>query len=818
MRDLREAIRALRSTPIVTAAAVLTLALCLGANTALFSILDSLLLRTLPIRDPHGLVAISGESEDAQLMYPAWLAVRDGKLLDGAFAWANDGLSEVQDGETRPVRVIWASEHFFDTLGVRTPLGRTLDRADGPVAVISASFWRRRFGNTRDVLGRTITLDRVPFTVAGVADASFFGLEVGTTVDAILPLDSEPLLHRVPSRQALWPWLHVAGRVPAGRTLDSTIAALRAAQPRIRDATNPFEDAEARDAYLKDPWTLQSAASGTSRLRTRYGTALLTLTAITGLVLLVGCANIANLQLARAGARRYEYSVRAALGASRWQLMRPTLIESALLAASGTALGFAFARPAGELLVAQLATWATAPVLDLAPNARVVAVSVASMTTAMLLFGVAPGILAGRALPIDALTRVPARSRGGRLAVSEVLVALQMGVCVLLLVGAGLFIRSFAGLAYRDLGFDRRQVVVAVADATRSRVPGAQRLALFERIRDEAARLPGVDTAALSMATPLGSAGARFTARVSLNAADVTSATAPRLLTNLIGPGWFTTYGTRLRAGRDFTSADAPGSQPVAIVNEAFARRFFAGESPLGRTFSTTTPGLGAPSGVTPAIVGVVEDAAFTNVRTPVEPTVYRPLAQTASVHLLEAVPTICVSVRAATSSSPEQLRGIVAAALAAADRDTSISTVTVGAQLDASYVRERLLGILAGAFAVIGLLLGALGLYGVTTLWVIGRRRELAVRVALGADRQRITRLVFRRLALVAGCGLAIGSAAAFSTGRLIEGLLYGLDSHDPVTFALTAATLIVTCITAAWAPARRAARTEPMIVLREA
>jgi len=828
MQDVREAFRTLRATPLVTTIAVLSLTLGIGANTAIFSILNSLLLRPLPVRDPHGLVAVGSPTpgQDAELTYPVWLALRDRTLLDGTFAWARDGLSDVQAGETRPVGVIWASGRFFDTLGVTAIAGRTLDARDdrrgggpdGAAAVLSAAFWQRRFGGAADILGKTIVLDRVPFTIVGVADPSFFGLEVGSRFDVVLPLEAEPLLQRSPSRLKQWPWLHVLGRLPPGQTPASAAAALVAAQPSIRAATMPdYASARDRDDYLTETWTLRSAANGTSRLRGRYGSALTTLMAIAGLVLLVGCANIANLQLARAGARRYERSIRSALGASRWRLMRPVLAESLLLAAAGTALGLALARPAGALLVAQLATWVSAPDLDLAPDARVLAVSAALLSATALLFGVAPAILAGRAAPIEALKRGPAG--GGRRgpAVREILVGLQIAVCVLLLVGAGLFIRSFAALAYRDLGFDRRPVVVAAIDATRSAVPPEQRLALFERMRERAAALSAAGSAALSMATPLGNAGVRFTPLVSLNAADIASDTAPRILTNVVSPDWFATYGTRMKAGRDFSRSDTAGSAPVAVVNDAFARRFFPGTSPLGRTFSTTTPGLSFDQAVAPEIVGVVEDAAFTSVRNAIEPTVYRPLAQVASADLLKAVPTLCLSVRAGAGASPAGLRGMLAPELTAVDAGVSVATVTVDAQLDAYHVRERLLGLLAGFFAALGLLLAAIGLYGVTSHWVSGRRRELGIRIALGAEGHRVAGLVLRRLALVTICGAVAGGAASLAAGRLVESLLFGVQARDPLSFAAAAVTLFVTCIAAAWLPARRAARTDPMIVLRE-
>src|SRR4051812_44411160 len=291
MSNLKDGFRALTATPIVSLVAILSLALGIGANTAIFSILDSLMLRTLPVREPQRLVAIAAEGEDVLLDYRVWIALRDRDLLDGAFAWARDGAGRVEDGQTKAVSVLWVSGGFFDTLGVPAALGRTLRESDdrrgggpgGPVAVVSDGFWRRRLGADPAVIGRTLTLDRVTFTIAGVAPARFFGLEVGAPFDVILPLETEPLLGRLPSRLKHWPWLHVTGRLPPDRSAAAASAALLAAQPRIRTETMPdFERGEDRDEYLSAAWSLRPAATGTSRLRRRYGTALQTLWVVAG--------------------------------------------------------------------------------------------------------------------------------------------------------------------------------------------------------------------------------------------------------------------------------------------------------------------------------------------------------------------------------------------------------------------------------------------------------------------------------------------------------------------------------------------------------
>jgi hypothetical protein len=319
------------------------------------------------------------------------------------------------------------------------------------------------------------------------------------------------------------------------------------------------------------------------------------------------------------------------------------------------------------------------------------------------------------------------------------------------------------------------------------------------------------------MATPLGNAGVRFTPSVAVDAGPVDWSRAPRALTNVIGPGWFDTYGTRLIGGRDFSDADGAGSPEVAIVNEAFGRRFFGGAVPLGRTIRMSRPGLSLEGSVAVEIVGLVENAAFTSVRSAVEPMLYRPLAQTADEKLLSAVPSVSVSVRAASGIPPASVQGSVARAIVAIDSDLAVMPISIQAQLDASYVRERLLRLVSGFFGALGLALAVVGVYGVTAQSVHGRRRELGIRMALGADRATIVRLLVRRCAALALTGTAIGALASVWATRAVASLLFGVTARDPLAFVAAAITLLVTCGVAAWLPARRAARTEPTIVLRE-
>jgi len=824
VQDLRDAIRTLRSSPLISAVAVLSLALGIGANTAIFSILNSLLLKPLPVRDPQRLVALGSDQpgEDAAMTYPIWQQVRDRRLLNEAFVWATDRVTIANGGDTQAVEAIWASGTFFETLGVRAVAGRVFGDADdrrgggsdGPVAVISDGASRRLFGGSAEAIGRTLAIERVAFTIVGVTPPGFFGLNIGSAVDVILPLETEPILNRIPSRLERWPWLHITARLRPGETVDAATAAVRAQQPQIRDATLPYSRARDREAYLTKPWTMRSAATGSSRLRSRYGAALSTLLAIVGLVLLVACANIAHVQLARAAARRYEFSVRVALGASRLRVVRQQLVESLMLSALGAALGLAFAQWGGQLIVAQLSTWASTAFLDLSPDWRVLGATGAVTLSTAILFGTVPALRAARADPIDALNqRRRGLAGGGPGGVGGGLVIVQIALSLVLVIGAGLFLRSFAALAYRDLGFDRSRVVVAVVDARRSAVPPHGRAALFERVRQAAAAVPGVESAATSMATPLGSAGIRFTRDVSqpgnpaLGGNDVTIFTTP------VSPDWFRTFGTRLVAGRDIDARDAATAPNVAIINEAFAKRYFVG-NPLGQTILV---GAEPPDRRPVEIVGVVQNAAFTSVREPVEPTMYVPLLQVIDEELLTSFPSICVSIRSAGDLPPARLTSSVAAAIANVDGAVTVSFQTVTETLSVYYIRERLLALISGYFGALALLLAALGLYGVTAYSVSRRRTEIGIRMAMGADASAVVRLVLRRVAFLCGLGIALGVVMSLWAMRLVEALLFDTPARDPVMIGASAVALGLIAGAAGWLPARRASRIDPAEALRD-
>ncbi len=817
-QDVAYGFRVLTQAPTYTTAAILSLALGIGANTAIFSILDSLLLKPLPVRDPQQLVAIASDEagQDATLTYPIWQQIRDRGLFDTPFVWASDLLTASDGNEGFPIEAIWADGAFFDVLGTPAAIGRTLSPMDdqrgggpeGPSAVISDAFWSRRFARDRGAIGRTVVVGDVPYRIVGVTPPSFFGLEVGHSFDMILPLETETLLKRFPSRltSPSWPWLHIAGRLRPGERLDALTARIRAAQADIKAATMPpYSKPELREAYLRAPWSIRSAATGSSSLRERYAPALFVLLAIVGLVLLIACANIANLQLARTSARHYEFSVRRALGASQGRIAQQQLVESLLLSIAGALLGYLFAQWGCRMVVAQLSTWAATAFLDFSADLRVLGATVLVTVATTLLYGLAPAVRAARAEPLTALKGGPI-TRGKRTLAASAILG-QAALSFALVVASVAFVRSFSALAHRDLGFDRSRVVVGVLD--NRLIPSSARVALYERVRDVVAAVPGVESAAISTATPLGNAGVRFTIDALI---PETAAVGRNILMNPVSAGWFRTYGTRLIRGRDFGVADN-ASGAVAIVNEAFARRYFPGADAVGRQLLLK----GARSGSERVdIVGVAENAAFTSARDPVPPTLYRPFAQVID-ESRAALPSVSISVRAAQGIPPDRLDAAIAAAIAALNPGLKVSFRTLDTYLSVYYIRERLLATVSGFFGALALLLAAVGVFGVTAYSVNERRPELALRLALGATRMKVAALVVRRASALAGAGLLAGGIAAWWGTRFIRNLLFGMDGRDLWTFGAAAFSIAGVMAVAAWLPARKAGRANLATVLRQ-
>jgi predicted permease len=825
LQDLRLAIRSLRATPIVTLVAGLSLALGIGANTAIFSLVDRLVLRPLPVRDPGRLVLLAST---AQLSYTPnqSYAVLEAiaahtELFDGVFAVGNCcAQSTLVRGESSEfVDRMLVSGSYFGTLGVNALLGRVLTPADdelaggpdGTAAVLSYAMWRRRFNGDPHAVGTQIVLDRAPVTIVGVLPPYFVGTEVGRTLDVFLPgrraaaaLFPEPF-DRYSS------WLNIIIRLKAGQTLASGVAAIRSLEPELRATTRRPQ--ESPSEYLKAPLTLVPAAGGTSggtsSLRARFERPLMAVFAVVLMVLLIAAANVANMQLARSAARRHEISVRLALGSSRWQIARLLATESALLAAAGTAAGVVFAAWAGNVLVAQLSTGVRPISFDAILDWRVLVFAAGIMIVTTVLLGVVPAIHASYVPPIDSLKDRGSPARGDR-GLSSVVVITQVAVSLALVVLAGLFVRTFSHLAHVPLGFDRSETLLVTVRAPT--VPGTERNALYHRLVKAVASVPGVESSGGSMNAPLAG---------TLNGDFVVSqpGTVPPPGSTLIRQsdsvtaGTFAALGIPIDAGRDFDERDTPTAPKVMIVNQAFARRFSPGVSPVGRPLTLTFRAQGDYSLGTMTIVGVVRDSVFRSIRFPDEPTVYLPLSQDADPILTN---NFYLAVRS-KGQPPEQLTSAVTAAILDVNRDIVVKVRPIGDEVRDAMAQDRTLAQLSGFFGGLALLLAGLGLYGVTSFAVTQRRGELGIRMALGAAPANVIRLVLTRVSGLVIAGVTLGAALALGAARFTTALLYGLDPRDPATLAGAVITLAVVGAIAGFLPAYRASRIDPAEVLHE-
>jgi len=822
-QDVRFGARAIRRGPAVAASIVATLALGIGANAAIFGVINGLLLRPLPVADPQRLVTISSDSalaHGSSIGFGWSLQMWDGlqphaSLFNGAFAWTPARFNLAERGERRLVQGIFASSDYFATLGIRPFRGRTFTAMDdqpggganGPVAVISHALWQRQFGGA-DVIGTPLVVDGVPVTIVGVMPADFFGVDVGRAVDVALPLRAEPVIHR--TRSSLQSTrLVVMLRLKPGQSIEAGTAALRAVQPQIL-GVKPEEMSSVTPARTQEPFTLASAANGTSLpfrgptgLRQSYERPLLTLLVVVLLVLLLTCLNIANLRLACTATRTHEIGVRLALGARPSRLMRQFLIESLVLAVLGGIGGWLIAVWASRALVAQLSTAVDRIALDLSFDWRILAFTAVVTVATAAIFGTAPALRAARMAPLEILRvrgRGGSEASGGRRFVTlpRGLVVGQIALSLVLVVGAALFVRSFARLVHVPLGFDPEHVLLVSVDTEQARIDPAQRMLLYGRLVDAVNRLPGVAHAGGSIWTPVD--GGMRMADPRTNVAF-----------NFVTPGWFAAYGTTLRLGRDFIAGDTMEAPPVAIVNESFVRALMPDRFPLGEAIPYFRSRSG---GNLRTIVGVVDDAVFESQREGTQPMAYVPLAQSEGFGP-NGLTEISIGVRPA-SGAPMRLASSVGAAVKSVDSDVSFSFRLLTDHVQASVRQERLVAMLSGVFGALALLIATLGLYGITAYTVSRRVTEIGIRIALGADRLDVMKLVFGQTLALAGLGIALGVAAAATVTRSLQAMLFGIAALDPTTFAGVAALFVMVAALAAALPAHRATSVDPIVALR--
>jgi len=824
-KDLRHGLRLLRLDPAFAVVAVLSLALGIGANTAIFQLLDAVRLRALPVQKPRELAAVrvadtpDGRSgwfsgRHPEITSAIWERLREGpKGFSSIAAWGSQRLNLSPGGEARLAEALWASGSLFETLGVQPLLGRVLSPADdrrgcAPGAVVvSEPFWRREFGGDPSAIGRKISLEGRPFELVGVTPASFFGLDVGRRFDVALPLCAEAAMGEqtrtnVPSA---W-WLAVIGRLKPGWTVARVSAEVRAQSPGIfRTTLPPAYDAVDGKRYLEFRLEATPASAGLSSLRRQYADPLWLLLGISGLVLLIACANLANLMVARASARHREIAVRLALGASRRRLVQQLLAESFVLAALGAACGAALAQSMSRLLVSSLATQDTRPFVALHFDWRLFAFTAGLAGLTCLLFGLLPAIQAARTEPIAAIKaggRGIAGSRAG-LGTRRALVVSQVSLSLVLVVGALLFARTFRNLQSIDAGFRRDHILVTDFATERLRIPAAARNEFTRTLLSRVRAIPGVASAAATLIVPASGSGWNENIRI-----DGTAVTRKFANFNRVSPGYFATMGTPLRAGRDFTEADRAGSAPVAIVTETFARKFFGGASPLGRTFRIVNADPRADHAY--EIVGMVKDAKYTDLREEFTPIVFLASAQNP-----EPPPGETLLIR--SELPPASLVSAVKTAIAEVNPAIVVEFHVFETSLREGLLRERLMATLSGYFGFLAALLAMVGLYGVISYMVVRRRNEIGVRMAMGATRRDIVAMILREAATLLAIGLPIGVVLAVAAAHSARSLLFGLSPSDPLTLAIAVAGLAAVAAAASLLPARRAAALDPMAALRE-
>lgn len=812
-RDVRHAVRLLRRNPVFAATAVLSLALGIGSNAAIFSIIDTLVLRPLPVAHAGRLLLL----DHGSWTYPIWERIQQqAHVFDGAAAFANETFLTRSGNRTQREQGLFVSGRFFEVLGVSLAQGRAILPADdvrgggpdGPVAVISHAYWERRFGRDPGILGRTITIERVPFTVVGVTAPEFFGPEVGRAFDIAIPFGTEPMLTGAESAldvRQKW-WLEILIRRRDGQTEAQVTEALRQMQPGIRQATlNRNPD------YLQEPFSIVSAEHGRSTLRGRYSDALWILMGAAVAVLLVTCANVANLLLARAASRRSEMSVRLAVGGTRRRLIGQLLVEGLVLSVIGAAGGLVFALWTARFIVSQLSTQGAPVVLGVGIDWRVLVFTGGVACAITPLFAVVPALRATRLAPGDAMKEQSRSVAGdGRHTLGQALVLGQIALSLALVVLAGLLVGTFTRLASRPLGLESRRVIVADV-AIEESVPVEERAALFDRVRRVVSDVPGVDGASLAVITPMSGRGWN-TALLDVDGVVIPGDPRQRLSwANAVSDGYFATYGTELLEGRDLATSDVEGSSRVIVVNQAFVRRFLGGGSALGRHVreGTGRPGeVGEPR----EIVGVVADAVYGDLRREVPPMMYVPLGQAG----LERSTAISVAARARAAAAAPLIEPVTRA-IEQADGRLTAEVMAHQVLVRKALVQERLTATVAGLFGALALLVAVVGLYGVTAYTVSRRRAEIGVRLALGATPPRVVFLVMGRVALLVSLGVVAGVGVSLWAGRAVRVLLHGLQPNDPQTLAGAALMLLVTGGVAGALPAWRAARTDPAVALRE-
>jgi predicted permease len=821
VRDVGYAVRILRTNPGFAAVAILSLALGIGANTAIFQLIDAVRSRSLPVTQPEQLAQIrvdrgnSGfgvtENANSPLTFPLWEEIhRQQRAFSRIFAWGTAQFLVGGGSDARTVNGLWVSGEAFSTLGLTPALGRLFDSSDdapgcAPAVVLNHGFWAAQFGGDPAAVGRTLTVLNRPLPIVGVTQPAFFGLEVGQRFDIAMPVCAAAAFG-APLDRRDWFWLSAMGRLNPDWTIARASEHMTTLGSGLLEATLPTDrDSAGLARYRSFRFSAVGAAEGVSRLRGEYSDALFVLLGLTGLVLLMACTNLMNLFLGRASAREQEIAVRIAIGASRGRVVAQLFVEGLLVAACGTVAGALLAQPLTRSLLTLVGTQGNALHLDLRPDWTVLAFTASVGTITCLLFGLVPAL---RASNLDPSTSMKTGGRGltggrSRMRIQRGLVAAQAALSLVLVVGAGLFVRSFTNLVAVDTGFNRSGVVFArMADLVDRPSPDAAAVAeleLLERIR----RVPEVASAATTTKIPLDTSS--WTMSFVLPDGGATVRRSSKF--TYVSPQYFSTVGMRLVSGRDFGGTDLSTSRQVAIVNEIFVRRFMPSGSPVGARIRTVGEPRYPPT--TYEVVGVVSDTKYADLRGETLPIAFVPLGQHPNrppwPHLVFR------------SSGPvDAAIAGVKHAVAEVRPHMVIGFTVFDTHVRDTMVRERLLAWLAGGFGLLAVVVATIGVYGVIAYLVVRRRHEIAIRMALGAGRFTVVGLILRETGLLVAGGLVLGTALTLVAARSARGLLFGLSPHDPATIAGAAVALALMAAAASAAPALRASRIDATSALR--
>jgi len=836
LQDLRYGWRMLRKNRGFTVVAVASLALGIGANTAIFQLLDAVRLRTLPVKNPHELALVkianrqgaigNFNSMFAFLTNPQWERIRERQqAFSSICAWSQASFNLAVSGEDRfAENSLWVSGDFFNVLGVRPLLGRVFTPADdvrgsgSASAVLSHAFWQREFGGDASVVGKKITVNGHPFEVIGVTPANFFGVEVGRNYDLAIPISADPIIngegHRL-DRRSSW-WLAAMGRLKPGWTIDQATAHLAALSPQLfQETLHAGWNAEAKEKYLGFRLQAVPGSAGVSRLRQQYDVSLWLLLGIAGLVLLIACANLANLMLARASVRQQEMAVRLALGASRGRLVRQLLTESLLLAGLGALISVLLAQYLSESVLSLISTEINPLFVSLKSDWRIFGFTTGLAILTCVLFGLAPALRATGTAPAAAMKasgRGLTTSRGG-LSLRRILVVSQVALSLVLLVGALLFVRSLNNLLTVDAGFQQDGILETDVNAARLNLPVERRYEFRRQLLQRLRAIPGVEAVACATSIPLVG---NWNQPVYLDGPERKGDSN----FNQVSTDYLKTLGIPLLEGRDFDDRDTVGAPKVAIVNQSFARQFFGGANPLGLTFRVEG-GRGVPE-VSFQIIGLMKNTKYNDLREEFKPIAFLAAAQNERPGQFEQF--------LLRSTLPlGKLMPAVRRTMSEAHPEISFHFHNFKGQIREALLRERLMATFSGFFGLLATLLAVIGLYGVISYTVAQRRNEIGIRLVLGADPRKIVKLIMREAVILLAAGLTVGAGLALIGAKTANTLLFtskpndqatllfGLQPNDPATFVMAAVLLATVAAAASYLPARRAARVDPMEALRD-